>query len=85
MIVVVAISLFLIAMAAWTFAGDGTERFFYCLMGIGITSALLARVIWRCPFCNVWLGKGWAKTLCPKCGQTFASNIADTDNNAHNE
>lgn len=85
MILVVTVSLLAIAFAAWTFASDGTERFFYCLMAIGIASALTARVIWRCPYCNVWLGKGWHKPACPKCEKTFTPSIAGTETNTHTE
>lgn len=41
---------------------------FIILFGIFVFAMVFSLSNWRCPSCNVYLGKNWSPKFCPKCG-----------------
>ncbi len=72
MMVVVGLALCWIAVSPLLFGGIGTDQTFYSILAAGIVASIAARLVWRCPYCKAWLGKGWTKESCKSCGKSFA-------------
>ncbi len=71
MLVVVALTLSWFVASSLLLSGEKSDRNFYSMIAATIVCSIIARFVWRCPFCNAWLGKGWVKDSCACCGRSF--------------
>ena len=75
MVVVVLSTLGWMALSPFLFGGLTTNGTLYSLIGGYVVAIIVARIVWRCPFCNTWLGKGWSKRFCHNCGKSFEESV----------
>ena len=71
MLIAVGLTLSWFVASSLLFSGEKSDRNFYSIVAATIVCSIIARIVWRCPFCNAWLGKGWIKESCKGCGRSF--------------